>query len=157
MIKNTLLKLQSQFSIVPFLRLRSRVHSLTMGDFSSLVVVLLLEQWQDKCGRYQVNKDPLVSARRGPTLLTELSLNAFSVITLSVVNSCWASCAHKRPEHLSQGGHPHSLILLSQIFYETSSTGAGYFHADKNAASQLVNKERRCEQTCMLTSCSSKP
>lgn len=65
MTRSTLLKLQSQLSIVLFLRLRTRVHSLTMGDFSSLVVVLLLEQWQDKCGRYQVNRDPLVSARRG--------------------------------------------------------------------------------------------
>lgn len=54
------------------------------------------------------------------TLLTQLSLNAFSVIPLSVVNSCWEGCAHKRPEHLSQGGHPRSLILLCQIFSETS-------------------------------------
>lgn len=51
------------WSIVPFLRLRSRVLSFTMGDFSSLLVVLLLEQ--DKCGRYQVNRYPLVSTKRG--------------------------------------------------------------------------------------------
>lgn len=69
------------------------------------------------------------------------------MITLLVVNSCWESYAHKRPEHFSQGGHPYSLILLSQIFSETSSTGAGYFHAKKDAASQLATKGRRCEQT----------
>lgn len=69
------------------------------------------------------------------------------MMTFSVVNSCWESYDHKKPEHLSQGGHPHPLIHLSQILSETSSTGAGYFHAKKNAASQLVTKGRRREQT----------
>lgn len=72
MIRSTFRKLQSKFTHCHLLWLRRRAHSLTAGNFSSPVVVLLREQWWDKSPRYEVNADPLVSAGRWLYYRTEL-------------------------------------------------------------------------------------
>lgn len=70
MIRSTFLrKLQSKFTHCHLLWLRRRA---TGGNLSSPVIVLLLEQWQDKSPRQEVNADPPVSAGRWLCYRTEL-------------------------------------------------------------------------------------